>query len=143
MKGMMPVRGYRQESGLNYQEVDLKRLLQTITPLTKIGAVCFVAGKLCGILAITAVFIPQLNAFAIPLVICWGGLILTTIIVCSYDHFVVSRRRLDEEERRAAEIQDWLATHPELTEQILSQLQEETATVDRKEKVVSLNSYRR
>jgi len=140
MKGMMPVKGYQQNIANQPHEVDFREVLQTITPLTKTGALCFVVGKVFGLLAITAVFVPALNIIAIPMVICWGGLVLTTIVLCSYDHFVVSKRRSKPKELDAAEVQTWLASHPELTEQIISQIQTETDI--EKEKVVGLSSYR-
>ena len=44
MKAMIPVKGYSRPEASNH-ETDFKDLLKSITPLTKIGAVCFVIGK--------------------------------------------------------------------------------------------------
>ncbi|MBN2332200.1 MAG: hypothetical protein JXO49_00740 [Deltaproteobacteria bacterium] len=142
MKGMMPVRGYARQETSNH-ETDFKDLLKSISPLTKIGAVCFVIGKLTGVLAIPAVFIPSLNAFAIPLIICWGTLILATIVICSVDHFVVKKRQLGSEQAKAEEVQSWLADHPELREQILAELQQAAQSdTPENDKVISMSSYR-
>ncbi len=141
MKGMIPVKGF-QPSTPPPQNTDFIDILKNITPLTKIGAVCFVAGKLFGVLAIPAVFISSLNMFAIPLIICWGSLILTTIVLCSVDHFIVSKRRAVATQNKAAEVQSWLAQHPELREQILAELQEnENDKSNGDDKVVSISRY--
>lgn len=141
MKGMIPVRGY-QSPTLQPQDKDFIDILKSITPLTKIGAACFVAGKLFGVLAIPAVFIPALNMFAIPLIICWGSLIATTIVLCSVDHFIISKKRASETQNKAAEVQSWLAEHPDIREQILEELQSDAKDTDSKEgKVVSISRY--
>jgi len=115
-------------------------ILKNITPLTKIGALCFIAGKIFGVMAIPAVFIPSLNMFAIPLIICWGSLVVTTIVLCSVDHFIISKKRAAETQSKAAEVQSWLAEHPDIREQILAELREETAASE-KDNVVSLSHY--
>ncbi len=143
MKGMIPVNGYQTHHADPYQDVDFKNILKSITPLTKVGAGCFIAGKLFGILAIPAVFITSLNAFAIPLIICWGSLILTTIVVCSIDHFVISKRKAETAQSKAAEIQTWLAEHPDLREEILTELQQNQETVsDTKDNIVNISRFR-
>jgi len=142
MKGMIPVKGY-QGHPLQPDDVDFRDVLKNISPLTKVGAGCFIAGKLFGVLAIPAVFIPSLNIFAIPLIICWGSLIFTTIVVCSFDHFVISKRNAEASQSKAAEVQTWLAEHPDLREEILADLiQEQNEATEEKKKIVTLSNYR-
>lgn len=138
MKGMIPVRGYSPPA-TPHQDMDFTDILKNITPLTKIGAICLVAGKLFGILAIPAVFIPSLNMFAIPLIICWGSLVVTTIVLCSVDHFILSKKRDAAVQGKAAEVQSWLAQHPDLREQILTELQQEEENPE--SKVVNISRY--
>ncbi len=142
MKGMIPVKGYQTHTD-PHQDANFKDVLKSITPLTKIGAGCFVAGKLFGLLAIPAVFILSLNVIAIPLIVCWGSLILATIVLCSVDHFVVSKKKAEESQSKAAEVQTWLAEHPDLREEILADLlQEQKEVTEEKRKVVELSTYR-
>lgn len=142
MKGMIPVKGYQVHPS-QPDDVDFRDVLKNISPLTKVGAGCFIAGKLFGILAIPAVFIPSLNIFAIPLIICWGSLILTTIVVCSFDHFVISKKKSEAAQSKAAEVQTWLAENPDIREEILADwLQEQRKTTEEKEKIVKLSNYR-
>jgi hypothetical protein len=77
-------RGYRS---LDNEPADFIAIIQSITPLTRVGALCFVFGKLMGILAIPAAFIPSLNLFVVPLVIIWGSMVFTAIVLCSVDHY--------------------------------------------------------
>jgi|GEM_PF-1754329 uncharacterized membrane protein (DUF106 family) len=141
MKGMIPVRGFQSPTP-RHQDMDFIDILKNITPLTKIGALCFIAGKIFGVMAIPAVFIPSLNMFAIPLIICWGSLVVTTIVLCSVDHFIISKKRAAETQSKAAEVQSWLAEHPDIREQILAELREETKdAVKEKDKVVNLCRY--
>lgn len=142
MKGMIPVKGY-QEQEPSHENVDFRNILKDISLLTKVGAGFFVAGKLFGILAIPAVFIPSLNIFVIPLIICWGSFIFATIVICSYDHFVISKRKAETSLNKAAEIQTWLAEHPGLREEILADLlakEQEIPTGEKK--IVELSKYR-
>ncbi|HDL08326.1 MAG TPA: hypothetical protein ENG35_06260 [Desulfobacteraceae bacterium] len=142
MKGMIPVKGYQAQTP-QHEHTDFRDILKGISPLTKVGAGCFVAGKLFGILAIPAVFIPSLNIFAIPLIVCWGSLIFTTIVVCSFDHFVVSKKNAEETQSKAAEVQTWLAEHPDIREEILADLrQEQKEVTEEKKKIVKLSNYR-
>jgi len=142
MKGMIPVKGYQAQTP-QHEHTDFRDVLKGISPLTKVGAGCFVAGKLFGILAIPAVFIPSLNIFAIPLIVCWGSLIFTTIVVCSFDHFVVSKKNAEETQSKAAEVQTWLAEHPDIREEILADLrQEQKEVTEEKKKIVKLSNYR-
>jgi len=77
-------RSYR---AIGNEPADFIAIIQSISPLTRVGALCFVFGKLMGILAIPAAFIPALNAFVVPLVIIWGSMVFTAIILCSVDHY--------------------------------------------------------
>lgn len=80
------VRGYvTQKNSLDITEVG--KIINDIPKLTKLGGICLVTGKFVGVLAIPAVFIPALNSLAIFLVITWGGLVFTSIALCSYEHF--------------------------------------------------------
>lgn len=143
MKGMVPVRGYQRPAGNQHDDGDgFKQVLKQITPLTKVGAVCFVIGKLTGVLAIPAVFIPSLNALALPLIICWGSFVFTTIILCSVDHFVVRKRRVTAEHARAEEIQTWLMENPDLREQIMAEIEQHRTQDQETEKVIALSNYR-
>ncbi len=142
MKGMIPVKGYQAQTP-QHEDTDFRDVLKGISPLTKVGAGCFVAGKLFGILAIPAVFIPSLNIFAIPLIVCWGSLVFTTIVVCSFDHFVISKRNAEASQNKAVEVQTWLAEHPDLREEILADLlQEQKEVTEEKKKIVALSNYR-
>ena len=142
MKGMISVKGYQQAHTPQHESADFGEILKNISPLTKVGAGCFVAGKLFGILAIPAVFIPSLNIFAIPLIICWGSLVLATIVVCSFDHFVISKKKTEASQSKAAEVQAWLAENPDLREEILADLlQEHRESTEEKKKIVKLSNY--
>jgi hypothetical protein len=142
MKGMIPVKGYRDQTP-QHEDTDFRDVLKGISPLTKVGAGCFVAGKLFGILAIPAVFIPSLNILAIPLIVCWGSLIFTTIVVCSFDHFVINKKNAEASQSKAAEVQTWLAEHPDLREEILADLlQEQKEVTEEKKRIVNLSNYR-
>ena len=142
MKGMIPVKGCQAHTP-QYEDTDFRDVLKGISPLTTVGAGCFVAGKLFGILAIPAVFIPSLNIFAIPLIVCWGSLVFTTIVVCSFDHFVISKKNTELSQSKAAEVQTWLAEHPDLREEILADLrQEQKDATEEERKIVKLSNYR-
>ncbi|MBN2332199.1 MAG: hypothetical protein JXO49_00735 [Deltaproteobacteria bacterium] len=74
--------GYAGDSKPSAMEI-----VQSISFLTKLGALCLLTGKIFMVVAIAAVFIPALNAYAIPCTIIWGTLVSTTIILCSVDHY--------------------------------------------------------
>jgi predicted Fe-S protein YdhL (DUF1289 family) len=95
-------------------------------------------------MAIPAVFIPTLNAFAVPLIICWGSFIFATIVLCSVDHFIVRKRQVAAEQARAEEVQTWLMENPDLREQILAEIEQHRAREleTDKDKVVTLSNYR-
>ena len=77
-------RGYH---AISNEPTDFITVIQSISPLTRVGALCFIFGKFMGILAIPAAFIPSLNLFVVPLVIIWGSMVFTAIILCSADHY--------------------------------------------------------
>jgi hypothetical protein len=48
MKDMVSVRGYQRPAGNQHEDSDtLKQILKQISPLTKLGAICFVIGTPC------------------------------------------------------------------------------------------------
>ncbi len=68
-------------------------ILQHVTFLTKLGALTLLCGKFFMFMAVAGIFVPALNAYAITCTIIWGSLVLTTIILCSVDHYLVQPRR--------------------------------------------------
>jgi len=79
------------------QTTDFLGIIQSISPLTRVGALCFIFGKIMGILALPAAFIPALNLFVVPLVIIWGSMVFTAIALCSVDHYRKRRAETDNE----------------------------------------------
>lgn len=65
-------------------------VMQNVGVLTKIGALCLVTGKLFMIVSVAAVFVPGLQAWAVPCLVVWGSLVTTTIILCTVDHYLVN-----------------------------------------------------
>jgi hypothetical protein len=66
-------------------------IIQSISFLTKLGALCLITGKLFMFIAVAGIFVPALNAYAIPCTIIWGSLVFTSIILCSVDHYINRR----------------------------------------------------
>jgi len=67
-------------------------IIQSISFLTKLGALCLITGKFFMFMAVAGIFVPSLNAYAIPCTIIWGGLVFTCIILCSVDHYLHKRK---------------------------------------------------
>ena len=67
-------------------------IIQSISFLTKLGALCLITGKLFMLVAIVGIFVPALNAYAIPCTIIWGSLVFASIILCSVDHYITRRK---------------------------------------------------
>ena len=67
-------------------------IIQSISFLTKLGALSLITGKIFMLVAITGIFVPALNAYAIPCTIIWGSLVFTSIILCSVDHYITRRK---------------------------------------------------
>ena len=122
MKGMTPVRGYQKTVDSYYNDIDFKTVYENITPLTRLGIVIFIIGKIIGIMAVPTVFIPSLNMLAVPMIIMWGGCMMITIAVCSYDHFHNNKKIPEENQDKAEQIKKWLHDNPELKETIFSDL---------------------
>jgi len=116
MKGMTPVRGFLVDNQVR-GDIDYKNILESITPLTKIGIVIFIIGKIIGIMAVPAVFIPTLQMFAIPLIICWSSCIIVTIVICTYDHFKKTNQDYKGKDK-IEQIKKWLNENPDLKDQI-------------------------
>ncbi len=82
------IRRYSQGyQAIGNEPADFLAVIHAISPMTRVGALCFIFGKFMGILAIPAAFIPALNLFVIPLVIIWGSMVFTAIVLCSVDHY--------------------------------------------------------
>ena len=116
MKGMTPVKGFSKDSCIK-NDINYKNILETITPLTKIGIVIFIIGKIIGIITVPVVFIPTLQMFAVPLIVCWGTCVIVTIIICSYDHFKKPKQNYDNE-NKIEQIKKWIHDNPDLKDQI-------------------------
>ena len=67
-------------------------IIQSISFLTKLGALCLITGKLFMLVAVVGIFVPALNAYAIPCTIIWGSLVFASIILCSVDHYITRRK---------------------------------------------------
>jgi len=63
-------------------------IIQSISFLTKLGALSLITGKVFMLIAVAGIFVPTLNAYAIPCTIIWGALVFTSIILCSVDHYI-------------------------------------------------------
>ncbi|NPA25959.1 MAG: hypothetical protein GXO34_09050 [Deltaproteobacteria bacterium] len=115
------VRGYQPAYGPHArQQTDIISIIASIPPLTRVGGLCLIAGKFVGLLAIPAVFIPSLNAIGIILVITWGALVFTAIVLCSYEHF--RSRKVENETEKMALIKELIAENPSLREQLSESL---------------------
>ena len=90
------MRTYSRYQATYKQPKDFIEIIRSISPLTRVGALCFVFGKLMGILALPAAFIPSLGMFVVPLVIIWGSLVFTAIVLCSIDHY--RKKRIESQE---------------------------------------------
>ncbi len=119
------VRGYQPVYNSSLQkQTDIISIVSSIPPLTRVGGVCLIAGKFVGLLAIPAVFIPSLQSIGIILVITWGALVFTAIVLCSYEHF--RNQKIDTETAKMSLIQEMISTSPELREQLLESLESES-----------------
>ena len=80
----------------NYLQEEKKispmEIIQSISFLTKLGALSLITGKFFMLVAVAGIFIPVLNAYAIPCTIIWGSLVFTSIILCSVDHYIARRK---------------------------------------------------
>ena len=125
IRGYRPqVKGYRPAySPLNVS--DIGSMIEAIPTLTKIGGVCLVTGKFFGVLAIPAVFIPALNSVAIFLVIAWGGLVFTSIALCSYEHF--REKKVETKSEKMAILNQFISKNPALREQLASEFEQDKA----------------
>ena len=98
------LRYYRSNFNAVYdQPRDFLEIVHSISPLTRVGALCFIFGKLVGILALPAAFIPSLNILVVPLVIIWGGMVLTAICLCSVDHYRKQENESEHQQNSATE----------------------------------------
>jgi len=98
-------RNYSQHTS-DTDAADFLELIQQISLLTKIGAVCLVMGKFFGIMAIPAAFIPALNILVFPLIVMWGGFVMLSIVLCSVDHF--RKKKLADKAEEAPQLQQEL-----------------------------------
>ena len=71
------------------KKVSVGEILEDITFLTKLGALCLLTGKIFMVVAIAAVFVPLLNGYAVTCTVIWGSLVFTSIVLCSVDHYLV------------------------------------------------------
>ena len=116
------VRGYRPVYGPAAQkQTDIISIIATIPPLTRVGGVCLIAGKFVGLLAVPAVFIPSLHSIGIILVITWGALVFTSIVLCSYEHF--RSTKVESKTEKIALIQGLIAENPDLREELINSLE--------------------
>ena len=76
------------EKYLLKKEISAMEIIQSISFLTKLGALALITGKCFMLVAVAGVFVPTLNAYAIPCTIIWGALVFTSIILCSVDHYI-------------------------------------------------------
>jgi hypothetical protein len=83
--------------------------MQHVGILTKIGTLCLVIGKLFMIVAVAAIFVPGLQAWAVPGLVVWGSLVTTTIILCTVDHYLVSPKKTGSDKTIFASTADILA----------------------------------
>jgi len=77
---------------LSGKKVSSMEIIQSISFLTKLGALCLITGKIFMLVAVAGIFVPALNAYAIPCTIIWGALVFTSIILCSVDHYITRRK---------------------------------------------------
>ena len=115
-------RGY-QPQRRNLEINDITSMINKTPALTQMGAVCLICGKFVGLLAIPCVFIPELNCLAVFLLCSWGGLVFSSIALCSYEHF--REKKIDGEQEKLAFISDLLHERPELKKHLADSLQEE------------------
>jgi len=69
-------------------------IIQSISFLTKLGALSLITGKIFMLVAVVGIFVPALSAYAIPCTIIWGSLVFTSIILCSVDHYITRRKNV-------------------------------------------------
>ncbi len=117
MKGMIPIKNYSSYNNRIRDHIDYKNIYASITPLTRIGIIIFVIGKIFGIIVLPTIFIPSLQILAIPLIICWAGCVITTIVICSYDHYN-KLKSINNNEDKIEQIKKWMAESPQLKDQI-------------------------
>lgn len=80
-----------QKEKTSYMEI-----IQSISFLTKLGALSLITGKFFMFIAVAGIFVPSLNAYAIPCTIIWGALVFTSIILCSVDHYIHKHKKVGE-----------------------------------------------
>ncbi|HDS16977.1 MAG TPA: hypothetical protein ENN66_10330 [Proteobacteria bacterium] len=114
------VRGYNHP-GQDLKIDDIASLISKVPPLTQLGALCLISGKFVGLLAIPVVFIPALNSLAIFLVITWGGLVFTSIALCSYEHF--REKKTSTEKEKLDLINNLIDESPSLRTMLVDELQ--------------------
>ncbi len=81
---------------LSKEKPSYMEIIQSISFLTKLGALCLITGKFFMFIAVAGIFVPSLNAYAIPCTIIWGTLVFTCIILCSVDHYLYKRKNAEE-----------------------------------------------
>ncbi|MEA3240273.1 MAG: hypothetical protein U9P37_01625, partial [Pseudomonadota bacterium] len=57
------------------KKISSMEIIQSISFLTKLGALSLITGKFFMLVAIAGIFVPTLNAYAIPCTIIWGSLV--------------------------------------------------------------------
>ncbi|MBN2705848.1 MAG: hypothetical protein JXR89_05340 [Deltaproteobacteria bacterium] len=114
------IRTYSRNYDFQQKEAaDFIEIVQSIPTLTRLGAVLLVMGKLMGVMAIPAAFIPSLNILVVPLIFAWGSLVFCSIALCSVDHFRKKKARSEKEQM------ELIATMIEETPALREKLQEE------------------
>jgi len=76
------------------KKVSSMEIIQSISFLTKLGALSLITGKIFMLVAVVGIFVPALSAYAIPCTIIWGSLVFTSIILCSVDHYITRRKNV-------------------------------------------------
>jgi len=74
------------------EKISYMEIIQSISFLTKLGALCLITGKFFMLIAVAGIFVPALNAYAVPCTIIWGSLVFTSIVLCSTDHYITRRK---------------------------------------------------
>jgi len=80
------------ENCLSQEKISSMEIIRSIGFLTKLGALSLITGKIFMLVAVAGIFVPALNAYAIPCTIIWGSLVFTSIILCSVDHYITRRK---------------------------------------------------
>lgn len=74
------------------EKISYMEIIQSISFLTKLGALCLITGKFFMIIAVAGIFVPALSAYAVPCTIIWGSLVFTSIVLCTTDHYIAKRK---------------------------------------------------